>query len=86
MSKVVPIKNEEQEIEKVTLTDERRTAALKAGQMKLSAVALLGTAGEVVLPPEVPLLAPDPVAPAREMTVAKVELSSTVSDPDSTEV
>jgi hypothetical protein len=85
MSKVVPIKNEEQEIEKVTLRDERRTAALKAGQMKLSAVALLGT-GVVVLPPEVPLLAPDPTAPAREITVAKVESSSTVSDPDSTEV
>jgi hypothetical protein len=83
---VVPIKNEEQEIEKVTLVDDCKTAALKAGQMKLSAVALLGAAGVVLLPPEVPLVAPDPVAPAREMTVAKVELSSTVSEPDVTEV
>jgi hypothetical protein len=83
---VVPIKNEEQEIEKVTLVDDWRTAALKAGQMKLSAVVLLGAAGVVLLLPEVPLVAPDPLAPAREMTVAKVELSSTVSEPEVTEV
>jgi hypothetical protein len=47
---------------------------------------LLGAAGVVLLLPEVPLVAPDPLAPAREMTVAKVELSSTVSEPEVTEV
>lgn len=54
--------------------------------MKLSAVTLLGDEGEVLLVPEVPLVAPDPVWPALLMTVAKVDPSVTVVESSSIDV